>query len=225
MGLNLTENIFINYKIYGILGVFITVILIKSLILYFYDRNIYLQTIIDSILFQIKSICDQNIENKEFYFPILLTVFNLVLLLNVLGSFGFFALNAYIIFPAILSFLVFFIAFIIGFKEKKLKLFSDLIPNNIFAPFSQLIFLIELISLIFKPIALFFRLFLNIKIGHEILDSMYSSLAFKLQSVIVSLPMIIMFNIVELISCVVQAYVFTLFSAILIGTLNNKKSH
>lgn len=78
---------------------------------------------------------------------------------------------------------------------------------------------VELVGIIIKPISLMVRLFANITAGHIIILS-FISLIFLFKSVAVS-PLSLIFalliNMLELLVALLQAYIFTLLSAMYIG--------
>ena len=79
--------------------------------------------------------------------------------------------------------------------------------------------IVEIIGLISKPFALMVRLFANITAGHIIILSLVSLIfIFKSLSVApVSFAFVLFMNILEILVAFLQAYVFTLLSALFIG--------
>jgi F-type H+-transporting ATPase subunit a len=78
---------------------------------------------------------------------------------------------------------------------------------------------VELVGIISKPIALTIRLFANITAGHIIILSLIS-LIFIFKSLAmapVSLAFVLFMECLEMLVAVLQAYVFTLLSALFIG--------
>ncbi len=78
---------------------------------------------------------------------------------------------------------------------------------------------VEIISILTKPFALMIRLFANITAGHIIILSL-TSLIFIFKNVLVaaaSVPFVLFISCIELLVAVLQAYVFTLLSALFIG--------
>lgn len=86
---------------------------------------------------------------------------------------------------------------------------------------------VEIIGIITKPFALMIRLFANITAGHILILSLVS-LIFIFQSVAmagVSVPFMIFMNGLELLVAVLQAYIFTLLSALFIGMAVEEPAH
>ena len=96
-------------------------------------------------------------------------------------------------------------------------------------PFAVKIILvpIELIGIFTKPFSLMIRLFANITAGHIIILSLLA-LIFIFKSIFmsaVSVPFAVFMNILELFVAILQAYVFTLLSAMYIGSAVEEHDH
>jgi F-type H+-transporting ATPase subunit a len=79
---------------------------------------------------------------------------------------------------------------------------------------------VEIIGIITKPFALMIRLFANITAGHIIILSLLSFI-FIFKSFLVGIPagaFVIVMTFMELFVAALQAYIFTLLSALFIGT-------
>jgi F-type H+-transporting ATPase subunit a len=86
---------------------------------------------------------------------------------------------------------------------------------------------VELIGLFTKPFALTVRLFVAITAGHIVLLSLIS-MAFIFHSVtvgFVSSLIVLFINLIEILVAGIQAYVFTLFTALYIGMSTAKHEH
>ena len=78
---------------------------------------------------------------------------------------------------------------------------------------------VEIIGLFTKPIALMIRLFANITAGHILILSLIS-LIFILKSVLVAgvaVPFVLFISVIELVVGFIQAFIFTILSALFIG--------
>src|SRR5690606_30559765 len=78
---------------------------------------------------------------------------------------------------------------------------------------------VEILGIFTKPIALMVRLFANITAGHIIVLS-FVSLIFIMQSIAVapaSIALTLFINVLELLVAALQAYIFTLLTALFIG--------
>jgi len=87
--------------------------------------------------------------------------------------------------------------------------------------------LVELIGVIAKPFALMIRLFANITAGHIIVLSLISLIfIFKSLAVApVSILFVLFMDCLELLVAFLQAYVFTLLSALFIGLAVQEEHH
>jgi F-type H+-transporting ATPase subunit a len=97
---------------------------------------------------------------------------------------------------------------------------KNIVPHGLAWPLYIILIPIEIISMFVKPVALTLRLAANMTAGHAaILASL--SLIFIFKSVLVgffaSTPLVIGLMLLEIIVCFIQAYVFSLLSALFIG--------
>jgi F-type H+-transporting ATPase subunit a len=86
---------------------------------------------------------------------------------------------------------------------------------------------IEILGIFTKPFALMIRLFANIIAGHIIVLSLVS-LIFIFKSIYISVPsmvMVIFMDLIELLVAFLQAYIFTLLSALFIGLAMPEHQH
>lgn len=86
---------------------------------------------------------------------------------------------------------------------------------------------VELIGILTKPFALMIRLFANITAGHIIILSIMSFIfIFKSLGVAaVSVPFAVVMNVMEFAVAILQAYIFTLLSALFIGSAVAEHAH
>ena len=88
-----------------------------------------------------------------------------------------------------------------------------------------LIIPVEIIGLFTKPIALMIRLFANITAGHILVLSLIS-LIFILKSVFVAgvaIPFVLFISVIELVVGFIQAFIFTILSALFISMAIEEK--
>jgi F-type H+-transporting ATPase subunit a len=86
---------------------------------------------------------------------------------------------------------------------------------------------IELVGIISKPFALMIRLFANITAGHIIVLSLIS-LIFVFKSIAiapVSVAFVVFMDVLELLVAALQAFIFTLLTALFIGTAIEEAHH
>lgn len=103
--------------------------------------------------------------------------------------------------------------------------FKNLVPHGLPAPLLIVMIPIEVLGMFTKPFALMVRLFANMLAGHMIITALLllvplsaqMSGAFGIAMIPVSLGMALFIMCLEVLVAFIQAYVFTLFSAIFIG--------
>ena len=86
---------------------------------------------------------------------------------------------------------------------------------------------VELIGIITKPFALMIRLFANITAGHIIVLSLVS-IIFIFKSFFMTVPslvMVVFMDMIEILVAFLQAYIFTLLSALFIGLAMPEHHH
>lgn len=174
------------------------------------------------VLFVRDEIAVPNIgENKyDKFLPYLLTVFFFIWINNLLGLVPFFPgganVTGNIATTALLAILTFLIVNLNGNKNYWKHIFKTpgvpvwLLP--IMIP-------IEIIGMFTKPFALMMRLFANITAGHIMILSLVS-LIFIFKTALVgagSVPIALFVSVLELLVAVLQAYIFTVLSALFIG--------
>jgi F-type H+-transporting ATPase subunit a len=131
-----------------------------------------LQNIVEKLIYAIFSIVEENIQSKKKtkFVPIIASIFLFFFFINLFGTLPYsFTLTSQIVFTLIISLFLFIGIQIINIKKNKFKFFSNFFPSGISILLSFLIIPIELISFIFKPIALAIRLFANMTAGHTVL--------------------------------------------------------
>jgi len=178
------------------------------------------------ILFVRDEIAKPNIgPHYERFFPYLLTLFFFILFGNLLGLLpGAGTLTGNIAVTLVLALFTFIVTNVNGNKDYWTHIFWT--PG---LPFVMRFILlpVELIGVFTKPISLLIRLFVAITAGHIVLLSLLA-LTFVFASYWVGLgsTMIVLFiSLIEILVAAIQAYVFTLFSALYIGMATAKHEH
>jgi F-type H+-transporting ATPase subunit a len=151
------------------------------------------------------------------FLPYLLTLFFFILFGNILGLLpGAGNLTGNIAVTMVLAVITFIITNVSGNKNYWSHIFWT---PGLPLPLRPIIMLVEVIGIFTKPISLMVRLFVAITAGHIVLLSLIS-LAFIFGSVWVgfgSSVIVVFINLIEILVAGIQAYVFTLFSALYIG--------
>ena len=161
----------------------------------------------------------------ERFLPFLLTLFFFIWFNNLLGLIpGGANLTGNIAFTMVLAVVV--LSITLGSSRKAYWKHIFATPG---VPFPVLLILIpiELIGILTKPFSLMMRLFANITAGHIIILSLFSLIfLFKSSAVaVVSVPFAIFMNFLELFVALLQAYVFTLLSAMYFGSAVEDDHH
>ncbi len=162
------------------------------------------------------------------YAPYLLTVFFFILVTNLLGLLPIFPGGANVTGNINITFFLALCTMLLinlfGNREYWKDIFWPDVPVWLKVPV-PLLPVIELFGIVTKPFALMVRLFANMMAGHAIILSLTCVIFITFQMgivigtslSIVSIAMMIFMNALELIVAFIQAYVFTLLSAVFIG--------
>ena len=170
------------------------------------------------------------------YVPYLLTVFFFIFVTNLMGLIPIFPgganVTGNITITFILAVMTFLITNIFGNKEYWKEVFWPEVPIWMKAPVPVMP-LIEFFGVLTKPFALMVRLFANMMGGHAIILSLVCVIFItnQVNAVVgtslsaVSLVLIIFMNFLELLVAFIQAYVFTMLSAVFIGLAHPEHEH
>jgi len=181
------------------------------------------------VLFVKDDIAVPNIGEKKYtkYMPYLLTVFFFIWINNLIGLVPFFPfssnLTGNIYFTFILAFITFLITTFSGNKAYWSHIFLPNVPKWLY----PIMVPVEIIGIFTKPFSLMIRLFANITAGHIIILSLVS-LIFVFKSVFVapvSAAFVLFMSVLEMLVAALQAYVFTLLSALFIGQAVAEHEH
>ncbi|MCQ2375814.1 MAG: F0F1 ATP synthase subunit A [Salinivirgaceae bacterium] len=174
------------------------------------------------ILFVKEDIAEPNLgKNADRFLPYLLTVFFFIWINNMLGLLPASAnLTGNIAVTFTLSFITMILTNVFASKHYWIEKFS--MPG---VPWwlQPVMTVVEFIGVISKPFALMIRLFANISAGHIIVLSLIS-LIFIFQTVFiapVSIAFVLFMDVLELLVAALQAYIFTMLSALFIGLAVN----
>ncbi|MCB1562729.1 MAG: F0F1 ATP synthase subunit A [Alphaproteobacteria bacterium] len=156
------------------------------------------------------------------YFPLVFTIFMVVLMGNMLGMIPYsFTYTSHIIVTGVLALMIFLLVIVIGIARHGLHFFSLFVPPGVPAPMLLILVPIELLSFLVRPITLSVRLFANMMAGHIVLK-VFAGFSVGLLSLGVGgffaglVPAA--FNValisLEFLIAFLQAYVFTLLTCI-----------
>lgn len=215
----------------GFWAIFFSVILTRCV-----DKTLPLiptkhQIIFEIIYKLISSLIKDNIvsNEKEYYFPIVVSVFLFVSLLNAIGLVPYsFTLTSHIIITFALSLSIYIGINIICIRKFGWHYFSLFLPSGTSFILALLLVPIELISYLFKPISLSIRLFANMMAGHTLLkviagfatDLMYSTGIYFVIHIVPLLILLPLFGL-ELSVALIQSFVFSILTCIYINDALN----
>ena len=181
------------------------------------------------VIFVRDDIAIPNIGEKQYakFMPYLLTIFFFIWINNMIGLIPFFPfssnLTGNIYFTFVLSFITFLITSFNANKDYWSHILTPPVPKALY----PIMIPVEIIGMFTKPFALMVRLFANITAGHIIILSLISLIyIFKTTWISpVSGAFVIFMSVLELLVAALQAYVFTLLSALFIGQAVAEHDH
>ena len=151
--------------------------------------------------------------------PLLCTFFFFILVLNFMGLFPFFVTaTANVHVTAALSILVFVVMIVGGLlKNGPLGLAHAFIPGGVPLVLKFVLFPLEVVGVFIKTFALTLRLFANMLAGHVAIFSIIGMVVVFGPIALPALLMALFILLIEVLVALLQAYVFTLLSAVFIG--------
>ena len=182
------------------------------------------------IVFIEEDIAIPNIGEEKYhrYMPYLLTVFFFILLNNLMGLIPFFPFGANVTGNIAVTMVLATITFLITqFGSNKGHWQHVFNTPGVPVWLAPIMIPVEIIGLFTKPFALMIRLFANITAGHIIVLSLISMI-FIFKSIFVAVPsllMVLFMDFIELLVAFLQAYIFTLLSALFIGMAMPEHHH
>lgn len=164
------------------------------------------------------------------YAPYLLTAFFFIFINNLIGLIpGSANVTGNIAVTCFLAVCTFLMVNLFGNKEYWKEIFNPDVPGWL----KPIMIVIELFGLFTKPLALMIRLFANIMAGHTAMLALFSVIfvtagmgaAMNGTMTVVSLLFCVFMNCLELLVAFIQAYVFTMLSAVFIGLSQPQHHH
>ena len=189
--------------------------------------EIFILSVHDDI---IKPVLGEDYKRYRYY---LLTLFFFIFFNNILGLIPIFPGGANVTGNIAVTFTLALFTFLIvnltGTKEYYKEIFWPDVPVWLKFPLPLMI-VIEIVGLITKPFALMIRLFANIMAGHAIVLGLVSLIfitahmgaALSSSMTGFSIVLIVFINFIEILVAYIQAYVFTVFTAVFISAARVK---
>nr|WRI02249.1 ATP synthase F0 subunit a [Acanthella acuta] len=182
------------------------------------------QSIIELIHVNIRAVVQDNLgKSGQKFFPFVLSIFILIVILNTLGLFPYvFTPTAHIIMTFGLSLSIIMAVTLLGFLTFKINFLSILMPGGVPLILAPFLVIIETISYMIRAISLGVRLAANISAGH-LLFAILSGFAFTMLSnglIVLSIfpiSIMIFITLLEMMVAIIQAYVFMLLTTIYLG--------
>lgn len=153
--------------------------------------------------------------------PLFLTFFFFILTLNLMGLCPLFstATGNINVTMGLASITFFFMVFGAMFANGPIKFFKAFAPAGVPWPILVILMPIEMIGLVIKCTALTIRLFANLLAGHIVVFSLVGLLVTFGYWALPALGMALAINLLEVFIAFLQAYVFTVLSAMFIGEM------
>lgn len=160
------------------------------------------------------------------FLPFFFTLFCFILVCNLLGLIPFMSTaTGSISITAGLAIITFIMIQIYGVKNHGFAgYFKGLVPHGIPLALLPVMIIVEFLGLLTKPFALCIRLFANMTAGHVILLALIS-LIFSLGYAVtpLSIAFSLFIYLLEILIALLQAYIFTMLSALFIGMAINQE--
>ena len=181
------------------------------------------------VLFVRDEIAKPNIGDKKYvkYMPYLLTAFFFIWLNNLIGLIPFFPgasnVSGNFAFTLVLSVFTYLVTQFSGNKDYWKHIFLPPVPKALYL----IMIPVEILGTLTKPFALTIRLFANITAGHIVILA-FMGVIFATKSIAwsgLSLPMGLFIGTLELLVAFLQAFIFTMLSALFIGTAVEEHAH
>lgn len=181
------------------------------------------------VLFVRDDIAIPNIGKKKYgkYMPFLLTIFFFIWINNLIGLIPFFPgasnVTGNIAFTAVLSIITYLITQFSGNKDYWKHILLPPVPIALY----PIMIPVEIIGTLTKPFALIIRLFANITAGHIVVLA-FMGVIFATKSIAwagLSVPMGLFIGTLEILVAFLQAFIFTMLSALFIGTAVEEHAH
>jgi len=160
------------------------------------------------------------------FFPLVFSLFMFILVSNMIGIIPYtFTVSSHIVVTAALALLVFITTMVYGFYRNGFKFLKIFVPSGIPIYMLPLVVLIEIISVLSRPISHSVRLFANMLAGHitlKVFAGFVALLGSSLGAIgwlggMLPLALTVALTALELLVAFLQAYVFAILTCIYIN--------
>ncbi len=182
------------------------------------------QSVLEVVLSFLRGMTTDMIGEKgDKFFPYIATLFLFLLTCNLLGLVPTsYTVTSQLVVTGAFAIAVFIISLIVGFVTHKAHFFSILVPSGVPAFLIPVMILLEILSMMVRPITLSLRLFANMTAGHVLLG-IFFGLTLMAPAYIGWIPFgaTVVFNAFEIFVALIQAYIFTLLTCVYLGEAVN----
>lgn len=161
------------------------------------------------------------------YLPYLLTLFFFIWVNNLIGLIPFFPFSANLTGNIAVTLALAFITFLVTNFSANSGYWKHIFMPPVPVWLWPILVPVEIVGVLSKPFSLMIRLFANITAGHIIILSL-TSLIFLFETLAVapvSVLFVLFMNFIELLVAALQAYIFTLLTALFIGLASPAEHH
>jgi F-type H+-transporting ATPase subunit a len=161
------------------------------------------------------------------YLPYLLTLFFFIWVNNLIGLIPFFPFSANLTGNIAVTLALAFITFLVTNFSANGGYWKHIFMPPVPVWLWPILVPVEIVGVLSKPFSLMIRLFANITAGHIIILSL-TSLIFLFETLAVapvSVLFVLFMNFIELLVAALQAYIFTLLTALFIGLASPAEHH
>jgi len=156
------------------------------------------------------------------FFPFIFTLFTFLLTLNLLGMMPYgFTVTSHVIVTFAIAAAIFILVTLTGFIKHGLHFLSLFLPQGTPIWLAPILFIIELLSFLSRPISLSIRLAGNMLAGHVLLKVLASFVIMMGIGGILPIPFMVVMVGFEVFVAVLQAYIFTILTCVYLNDAIN----
>jgi len=156
------------------------------------------------------------------YFPFVFTLFNFIVILNLLGMMPYgFTVTSQIIVTFAIAATVFMLVTLTGFIKHGSHFLSLFLPKGTPIWLAPVLFIIELLSFLARPISLSVRLAGNMLAGHVLLKVLASFVIMMGIGGLLPIPFMVVLVGFEIFVAILQAYIFTILTCVYLNDAIN----
>ena len=156
------------------------------------------------------------------FFPFIFSLFTFILTLNLLGMLPYgFTVTSHVIVTFAIAGAIFILVTVTGFIKHGLHFLSLFLPQGTPIWLAPILFIIELLSFLSRPISLSIRLAGNMLAGHVLLKVLASFVIMMGIGGILPIPFMVIMVGFEIFVAILQAYIFTILTCVYLNDAIN----